>query len=214
MLVKQGSTERVDPRIKRTRQLLLKAFEELLAEKSLEAITVQDITDRATVNRATFYAHFEDKYDLLDQAFEDTFAQALHKNLPPGSKFNPTNLQLLVQTICEFLEQLHHHCAPSNGTQLDSRLEGQVRQQLYKVLLEWVSPAGSLSASRQQAELRATVTSWAIYGACFWWSQGERKASAQEFARQVLPMIMAGLDPQGNLAPTAASLRPTSGKPL
>ncbi len=206
----RAAEERVDPRIKRTRQLLLKAFQELLAEKSLEAITVQDISDRATVNRATFYAHFEDKYDLLDQAFEETFAQALHKNLPPGSEYSSTNLRLLIQSICEFLEQLHNHCATSSATQLDSRLEQQVRGRLHDVLLEWVNTAGSLSSFHQYAELRVTVTSWAIYGACLWWSQGARKASAQEFARQVLPLIVAGLDPQGNLRLTVSKSRQPS----
>ncbi|MBI4304912.1 MAG: TetR family transcriptional regulator, partial [Chloroflexi bacterium] len=45
-----------DPRVKRTRKLLHDAFDSLLSEKSFEAITVQDIAERATVNRATFYA--------------------------------------------------------------------------------------------------------------------------------------------------------------
>ncbi len=52
-----------DPRVKRTRQLLLQAFMALLEEKQhIYSISVQDIAERATVNRATFYAHFEDKY--------------------------------------------------------------------------------------------------------------------------------------------------------
>lgn len=183
-----------DPRARRTRQWLIKAFEELIEEKSLEAITVQDITDRATVNRATFYAHFEDKYDLLDQAFEEAFARALHKNLAPAAGFSATNLMLLIQTICEFLEQLYTHCAPSNRTQLDSRLEQQVKRQLHKVLLGWEMPVGHRAGAREAAELRATVSSWAIYGACLWWSQGARAQSAAGFARQVLPVIMATLD--------------------
>ncbi len=203
--------ERVDPRITRTRQLLFKAFEELLAEKSLDAITVQDVADRATVNRATFYAHFEDKYDLLDQAFEETFTNALHKNLPPGSKFSSTNLQLLIQSTCEFLEHLHHHCAPANGTQLDSQLQEHVRQQLHDVLLEWVLPSGSSPAARRNAELRATITSWAIYGTCAWWIRGERKDTAKEFARRALAIIMAGLDPQVDHAGKGASREIVSG---
>ena len=56
----------VDPRVKRTRQLLQRAFLELFEEKGIESIGIQEITDRATVNRATFYAHFPDKYALLD----------------------------------------------------------------------------------------------------------------------------------------------------
>jgi AcrR family transcriptional regulator len=199
MLEKERATkERIDPRARRTRQLLIKAFQELLAEKSLEAITVQDVADRATVNRATFYAHFEDKYHLLEEAFTEAFVRALHKNLPQGSEFSPTNLQLLIQTICEFLAQLHDHCAPSNRTQFDSVLEQQIRLQLHTVLLSWLKPAWNGAISRNEAELRATVTSWAIYGASLWWSQGERKQSAKDFARQVLPMIMAGLNPQGH----------------
>ncbi|MCL4394552.1 MAG: TetR/AcrR family transcriptional regulator [Chloroflexi bacterium] len=205
--------EKIDPRTKRTRQLLIKAFEELLGEKSFEAITVQDIADRATVNRATFYAHFEDKFDLIDQAFDEAFAQALHKNVPPGSEFSPTNVQLLIQTICEFMEQLHGRCETSSHTQIDSRLEQQVRFQLRKVLLEWVKTREDLSSSRQDAELRATITSWAIYGACVWWSQGERKESAQEFPRRVLPLIMAGLEPEGNLGSKAAQMRHVQGYP-
>ena len=54
-----------DPRVKRTRKLLQDALLELLAEKSFDAITVQDIAERSTINRATFYAHFVDKYDLF-----------------------------------------------------------------------------------------------------------------------------------------------------
>jgi AcrR family transcriptional regulator len=46
----------------------LEAFGQLGTEKSFEVITVQDLTERATVNRATFYAHFEDKYILAEQS--------------------------------------------------------------------------------------------------------------------------------------------------
>src|ERR1700730_2122172 len=48
--------KRMDPRVKRTRQLLQRAFLELFGEKGIESISIQEITDRATVNRATFYA--------------------------------------------------------------------------------------------------------------------------------------------------------------
>ena len=54
-------SSRVDPRITRTRKLIREALAALLAEKNFESITVQDIAERATVNRATFYAHFSDR---------------------------------------------------------------------------------------------------------------------------------------------------------
>lgn len=56
----------MDPRTVRTRKLIVEAFNQLIISKSFEQITVKDITEQATINRATFYAHFVDKYALLD----------------------------------------------------------------------------------------------------------------------------------------------------
>lgn len=58
-----------DPRIRRTRQLLQSALQTLMQTRSFDEIAVQDITEAATVNRATFYDHYTDKYacDYLTQ---------------------------------------------------------------------------------------------------------------------------------------------------
>jgi AcrR family transcriptional regulator len=71
--------EKLDPRIKRTRGLILQSVETLLAEKSFNAITVQDITDMAEINRATFYAHFPDKFALLDYKIRQDFRAELEQ---------------------------------------------------------------------------------------------------------------------------------------
>src|SRR5437879_1361690 len=83
----------VDPRVKRTRQLLQRAFLELFVEKDIESISIQEITERATVNRATFYAHFPDKYALLDSIVRELFQQALAQHLPVASVWNVQNCQ-------------------------------------------------------------------------------------------------------------------------
>jgi AcrR family transcriptional regulator len=54
-----------DRRVQRTRKLLQDAFGQLIREKGYDAITVQDILDRADVGRATFYAHYQNKEDLF-----------------------------------------------------------------------------------------------------------------------------------------------------
>jgi AcrR family transcriptional regulator len=59
-----------DRRILRTRRSLLDALVGLILEKGYEAVTVQDVIDRADVGRSTFYAHFHDKEDLLLSGFE------------------------------------------------------------------------------------------------------------------------------------------------
>ncbi len=60
-----------DLRVRRTRKLLQKALLEAATEKGFAHVTVRDITERAMVNRATFYRHYEDKYDLLGQYMEE-----------------------------------------------------------------------------------------------------------------------------------------------
>jgi AcrR family transcriptional regulator len=54
-----------DRRVRRTRRLLREALLALILEKGYDQVTVQDVLDRADIGRATFYAHFRDKDDLL-----------------------------------------------------------------------------------------------------------------------------------------------------
>ena len=61
-----SAKETTDPRIRRTRQLLQQALLELLQKKRFEEISVQDISAVSTINRATFYAHYTDKFALLE----------------------------------------------------------------------------------------------------------------------------------------------------
>src|SRR5215471_2043298 len=70
----QKSEETEDLRVRRTRKLLQKAFLELTVEKGFAALTVQDITERAMVNRSTFYRHYLDKFDLVDKYLEQVYA--------------------------------------------------------------------------------------------------------------------------------------------
>jgi AcrR family transcriptional regulator len=62
---------KVDRRIARTQEAIKKAFLELLSEKNFDSITIQNIADRANINRATMYLHYLDKFDLLDKIMEE-----------------------------------------------------------------------------------------------------------------------------------------------
>ena len=57
-----------DRRVMKTRKAINDAFAELLAEKELRKITVQEIADKADINRVTFYKHYLDVYDLYEKA--------------------------------------------------------------------------------------------------------------------------------------------------
>lgn len=75
--------EKIDARVRRTRDALGDALVELMQEKPFDSITVQDVLDRAQVGRSTFYSHFTDKDDLLmsdaDEFFESiSIALSVH----------------------------------------------------------------------------------------------------------------------------------------
>lgn len=57
----------MDRRKRKTRLAIQQAVAELLPSKGFESMTILDITEKADINRGTFYLHFVDKYDMLDQ---------------------------------------------------------------------------------------------------------------------------------------------------
>ena len=83
----QKSQGKEDLRVRRTRKLLQTALMELTIQKGFETVTVKDICEQAMVNRATFYRHYADKYDLLDQ-----YMEGLTSANKPG--FNDVTLSL------------------------------------------------------------------------------------------------------------------------
>ena len=66
---------KTDPRTRYTRQIITTAFWQLLRQKPMEKITVKEVCTLAQINRGTFYRHFRDCYDLMEQLQE----QALDK---------------------------------------------------------------------------------------------------------------------------------------
>ncbi len=72
------SVNNTDLRIVRTKELIRDALIDLIDEKSFDAITVRDITNKAGINRGTFYAHYQDKFDLV-ATYEDEIIEKIAK---------------------------------------------------------------------------------------------------------------------------------------
>jgi AcrR family transcriptional regulator len=194
MSVKEFSgevSERVDPRVVRTRELIVRAFNELVAEKGHTGLTVREIAGRATINRATFYAHFADQYELFDYVVSEAFREELRRRLPDPSGLGEEELRAMVLAACDYLAGLNTACSRTDR-QFKPLIEARVQAELYELLLRWVgaSPADGRSAD---PEITATVVSWAIFGTGLRWSQGGEPGSVEEYADQALSAIAGGL---------------------
>ncbi|MFN8530123.1 MAG: TetR family transcriptional regulator [Anaerolineae bacterium] len=170
--------------------MIEKAFIELLQEKGFQSITVQDITDRAMVNRATFYDHFTDKYALVEHSMRTWFQQTLESKLPADLRYCPSNLGLLIETLGEFLGQVGDHCRTRNADGLPS-FDEQVVDVVSELLSKWIQDHGRLTGS---SDLIVAVASWAMYGAARHWSRQKPRESIKDFAMRTAPMISALID--------------------
>ena len=189
----QKVTERVDPRVRRTRELIVRAFDELMAEKGHTGLTVQEIAERATINRATFYAHFADQYELFDHYVSEAFGEELKQRLPDPSGLTEENLRALILAACDYLAGLNTACSRTDR-QFRPLIESRVQSELYELLLGWIEAAPEKTTGLQVSpEVTASVVSWSIFGAALDWSRNGSAPSSEAVADHALAVIVGGL---------------------
>ncbi len=200
-----------DRRIQRTRQALQQAFVDVVrekgqmygsfreVEKSFAGTSIQEITERANVNRGTFYLHFTDKYMLADTVVRERFHQQLISALPPEPRWDSRTLRLLSQAVLTSLEEKYHH-RQQPSLVLASMVERAAHEELTALLLVWLKAAKGGRQQREPLETIARVVSWAIFGTAIQWSQEETAVSSEEMAEVIARVVMEGV---ARLAPNA-----------
>ena len=181
-------TTRVDPRVKRTRKLLQQAFQELMTERGFQDISVQEIADRAEINRATFYAHFEDKYDLLRASVSDALEQQLNGVLPERPLFTFENIRLLSTTVSAFMSRFFGHCGVNSQNSEQMLVGMQVQHYVEDRLAEWL--ARSPHAAPLSDDVAHSVA-WVIFGTAIRQGRTKDKAAPDE----ALALLMTGMAP-------------------
>src|ERR1700678_215678 len=99
-----NAAEATDPRILRSRGLLMEALLRLLARKEFDDISVQEIADEATLNRATFYLHYPDKNALLQAMTAVRFRDLIARR---GLSFTNCDgaLRAIALGVCDYLAE-------------------------------------------------------------------------------------------------------------
>jgi AcrR family transcriptional regulator len=187
-----------DPRVKRTRKLLQQALKDLLQTKNFATITIVDITEQATVNRATFYAHFPDKFALLDSMLREQFQETIASRFPATRKWETANLRILIRCSFEFLDEVQRLYKP-----FDSQIEllvGKILQpEIAFILLDWLKQVPGLK-SPMQVRLKTIVSamSWVVFGTVIDWTFNTQmlegpKLTPDEITNQVFLVLTQGM---------------------
>lgn len=184
-----------DPRVKRTRQLFLQAFNDLVGiKRNIYSISVHDITNQATVNRTTFYTHFQDKYDFLEYWMTEKFQMTIRDRLPEQTRCNADNLRILIQTIFDFLLRFQQ-CSTPGDKQFEAMFENAMRQDLHRLLLKRVNEVDTRGFSQEKLEAAALVISWSIFGSALQWSRNPQYRSVETMFEEVIEVISVNLAP-------------------
>jgi AcrR family transcriptional regulator len=176
----------MDPRVRRTRLLLQEALVRLLKKKGFDEITVQDIAEEATINRATFYAHYPDKYALLECTTASRFFALLEER---GARFDGTcafALNAIALAVCDYLASARADGC-EKGRQTEPHVESAMIAVVRRTLLDGLQkhpPACKLSP-----DMLATTASWAIFGAAKQWASSPDRGPAEQNVDAIFELV-------------------------
>lgn len=190
-----------DLRIIRTKESIRVALVELIEEKGFEAITVKDITTRAKINRGTFYAHYQDKYDLMTKSEEEIMleiSKIAKQNYPAviatlesdSPSLKPFQLAVLV---FEYLNENNGFMKAALGPKGDLSFQTRLKDFMWKTLFENESNALIKEDSLLvPAQYLASYLASAHIGVIQQWLNSGRKETPQEMARILSTITLNG----------------------
>lgn len=127
-----------DRRVRRTKARLRQAMTQLMLEKDLSSITVRELTDLADINRGTFYTHYKDIYDMIDQVENEIFSELEDLLDLHTSEIVQRDIAAVLQEVFRFVGRNQNLCRVFLTRQSADRFFQRLNQLIYrKCLDEW-----------------------------------------------------------------------------
>jgi AcrR family transcriptional regulator len=177
-----GQVESTDPRILRSRRMLMEALAKLLTRQEFDDISIQEITHEATLNRATFYLHYPDKNALLQAMTAARFQELIERR---GLSFSNCDgaLRAIALGVCDYLAE---------STGCPSQLAKMPLERSIIPVVEGMFKEGARNHEMQPGadpELLATTVAWAVFGAARRWYQSPDRIPAEEMAAKIEAIV-------------------------
>lgn len=192
--------ERVDRRVRRTRRLLHEALRSLILEKGYDRVTVQDVIDHADIGRATFYAHFRDKDDLLMSGFEE-MRTSLRQHLAgsPRHHKRPGEDIEFVRALFSHAQDHRREYRAHVGSRSGGTILAFVRKELMSLMRAYLDQAVARRRVKPvvPVEILTHYVVSALLAVLTWWLDNDLPYTAEQmaqiFERLTRPAIGAAL---------------------
>jgi AcrR family transcriptional regulator len=181
-LQSQTTAEATDPRILRSRRMLMEALLKLLTHREFEDISIQEIADEATLNRATFYLHYPDKNALLQAMTAARFRDLIARR---GLSFTNCDgaLRAIALGVCDYLAETTG--CPTRLAKMP--IEGSIIPVVEGMFLE--GAAHHETHHGVDTSMLAAAAAWAVFGAARRWLQSPGRIPAEEMAAKIEAMV-------------------------
>ena len=171
-------------RVRRTQKLLREALIDLIEDRGFDALTVGELTSRAMVSRAAFYRNYKDKYDLVEQIFEEVMSTLRGSIATMAPEQHPPQVWVkFFEHIAEY-ERLYRALLGSKGSPWFAR---KMQASLADLVKEHEHVPGSPSAVgvpviKFSDEFVPDLVSAMLVEAITWWLEHGRPYTPNELA--------------------------------
>jgi len=164
----------------------MEAFINLSMQKDFKDITIKDITTAATVNRATFYNHFYDKYDLLEKVLSESVMREVIQEVSTHEVIDEDSIKSILLSIIRFQTSISNQCSRSYEA-FTPQIETIFKEELQAFFSKWAHKQWP-KQNKTELEAFTVMLSWALYGAAMHWIQSQQ-TETENYVQQLMPLI-------------------------
>jgi AcrR family transcriptional regulator len=172
-------------RVKRMQKLLREALIDLIEERGFEALTIGELTERAMVSRAAFYRHYQDKYGLVEQIFEEAMQalqSAVEERRPHQHRQHPPEVWVTFFEHIAAYERLYRALLGSKGSPWFARKMRAALCDLVSMHRHGPGPSADPFVRLFAETLVPDLVSAMLVEAITWWLEQGRPSTPREMA--------------------------------